>query len=207
MKNVYDVILNFNENPYDFYEWNENDDIIHVNKIPLLKVNKQILKEAWYQQVKFDKSLLMLIENKTEIFLKKEKIKYACLLTDEDSVFGFLFDDKGEVIKKSSLLIEELTEIIYISVPLKTLTFNYQLLNKNQLNFNTRDEIEKKEIILRYINNLNKKEEVDKLKYIYYECFDKKEESINKIINNIKKNINKKAIVEIIYNFVNIVSN
>ena len=33
MKYIYDIILNFNERLYEFYEWKDNDDIEYIKKI------------------------------------------------------------------------------------------------------------------------------------------------------------------------------
>jgi len=44
MNYIYDVVLNFQKEYYDFYDWNKNDNIYHMRKIPILKINsKQLL--------------------------------------------------------------------------------------------------------------------------------------------------------------------
>ena len=36
MNYIYDILINFNENLYDFYDWNLNDQIDHIRKIPVI---------------------------------------------------------------------------------------------------------------------------------------------------------------------------
>lgn len=38
MNYMYDVLLNFNDFPYDIFEWNKDDKINHIRKIPLFKL-------------------------------------------------------------------------------------------------------------------------------------------------------------------------
>ena len=40
MTYIYDVTLNFNEILYDFFEWNNTDNLIHVRKIPQRNINR-----------------------------------------------------------------------------------------------------------------------------------------------------------------------
>ena len=71
MNYIYDIILNFQEVIYDFYEWNQTDSISHIRKIPVFKVNSRDLYTIWNYNVIFDISFLEKIKNKTEIFAGK----------------------------------------------------------------------------------------------------------------------------------------
>ena len=48
MNYYYDLVLNFNETAFMFYEWNENDVIELIKKIPLFSVNNKVLKDLIY---------------------------------------------------------------------------------------------------------------------------------------------------------------
>ena len=37
MEYVYDIVLNFMDKYYDYYEWKKKDRIINIKKIPLFK--------------------------------------------------------------------------------------------------------------------------------------------------------------------------
>ena len=39
MEYIYDIVLNFNDCYYEFYEWNSKDKIINVKKIPVYRIN------------------------------------------------------------------------------------------------------------------------------------------------------------------------
>ena len=44
MNFIYDIVLNFNKDYYDFFEWNKKDNIISIKKIPLFFVKNDIFK-------------------------------------------------------------------------------------------------------------------------------------------------------------------
>ena len=75
MSYIYDILLNFNTKYYDFFEWNKNDEITHIKKIPIFKTTSEDFLKIKLNTVKFSENLLNLIENKTEIFKKKLYIK------------------------------------------------------------------------------------------------------------------------------------
>ena len=78
MTYIYDILLNFNEEYYDFFDWNKNDKILHIKKIPIYKISDKELIEILNNKIIFDKSFLEYICDKTEVFLKHEikKLKY-----------------------------------------------------------------------------------------------------------------------------------
>ena len=41
MNYIYDILLNFQNEYYDFFEWNTNDQITHIKKIPIIKVSNE----------------------------------------------------------------------------------------------------------------------------------------------------------------------
>ena len=42
MNYLYDILLNFNLRLYETYEWERNDQITHIRKIPFFKINVEI---------------------------------------------------------------------------------------------------------------------------------------------------------------------
>ena len=42
MNYIYDVLCNFQNVYYDFYDWNKTDDILRIRKIPIIKVNDEV---------------------------------------------------------------------------------------------------------------------------------------------------------------------
>lgn len=190
MKNVYDIILNFKNEAYEFYEWNKEDEINHINKIPSYKVDDKTLFEVLNYNVIIKDEFLKEIYNKTDLFSKK-KIKYSALLFNNKLVLGILIDDNGFVIKKSKLLFDEEEDVIKTGEDLPLYKLNYTIYKKKNINKNyTRYENNTIKLLNNYIDSLNSKKCYDELKYIYLECFNKKEEDINKIYLNLKEKIN-----------------
>ena len=43
MNYTYDILANFNETYYEFFEWNNKDELTHIKKLPIIKVDKNVL--------------------------------------------------------------------------------------------------------------------------------------------------------------------
>lgn len=176
MNYIYDIYLNFKKNYIEFYEWNKNDKIKHFKKISTLKISSKNLYN-------YKNNIIQIKDNK----IIKEKI---IIFSDSKDAVAILFDKNGINKMKSDLKIEDKEEIINIIETQKEKKINYKLLHKNNnIIFNTRFEIENKRKLLKKINIIFSNKELDKIKYIYMECFNKEEKNINKMINEIKKEI------------------
>ena len=115
MNYSYDVLINMNEDSlFSFYEWENYDPIELVKKIPIYRVSTKILRDFMLYDVQVTKEFLE--ENKDKTILKNSKlnktIKYACLLCDTKNAVVIEFNDNGEVISRSSLLLEDEANII-----------------------------------------------------------------------------------------------
>ena len=51
MNYIYDIVLNFQDNYYQFFEWNRKDKIKNISKIVVYRVNDQDLYNLKYNQV------------------------------------------------------------------------------------------------------------------------------------------------------------
>ena len=169
MNYVYDIYLNFNNIAYDFFEWEKNDKIIHIKKIPIFKIDTSIFKLIIYNKVKFDTLFLKKIFNKTELF-KNDKIEYALLICDENNIIGLLLNKNGICIRKSFLLIDEELEVLDEIKNLKKEKINIKVISKGKIELKTRNDIKIEKFVNKEINNIG----INKLKYIYYELFNKK---------------------------------
>lgn len=201
---IYDILLNFKDELYDFYDWNKNDNIIHIRKIPLIKIKEKDLVNIKNNNVKFDEETLNQIKDKAEIFTPKisKKIEYMTLLSDGNYVIGLQIE--GKKIKKSSLLIDEELDILEDVNNLDFMNINYKIINKGINNeLKTRKQRETEKFIKKGINKIKNDEE--KLKYLYYECFDKKEENKEKILYKMLNNINNLDVNKKIYNFLKLI--
>ena len=70
MNYIYDILLNFQKDFYDFFEWNPEDEILHIRKIPLFRVSNKDFTIFKKGNVRFESSFMSRIYNRTEKFKK-----------------------------------------------------------------------------------------------------------------------------------------
>ncbi len=170
MNYIYDIVLNFQDYYYNFYEWKNKDKIKNIYKIPIYRVSNKDILIFKNNKVKIDKN-----------FLNKIK-KNMCLISNTKITIGLLFNPSGDLIKRSSLLYDEEEEANNIAKSLKETKIIFLENKKNKYQDKLRIEIEKKETILNYLNKIT---DPIVLKYLYYVYFKKEEE--NKEIKKILK--------------------
>jgi len=196
MTYIYDILLNFNEDFYEFYEWEKNDKIYHIKKIPIFKVNTTFMEDLLTKKIEIDKNFLNIIINKTEVFDSKriKNIKYSCLLTDTYKVIGALFKD-GKIYL-SDLLLDEASDAISIANRCNLIDIEYNIIENKKINyFETRNEINLRNNLYNEITSIYNANDINKLEYIYFEYFNKNNIDINSIYQeliNSLDNINSK---------------
>ena len=173
MNYIYDIYLNLNETLYDFFDWNKNDKLIHIKKIPIIKVNEDIIKSLITNNIKINDELLAQIYNKTEIWNINTKINYCALFATNSDIIAIEFDKNGNNISKSSLSIDEELEVLEIVNKLYEKSLEYKILNKQKKIFKTRKQIKEENFISKELKNM----EESRLNYIYFECFGKREKN------------------------------
>lgn len=186
---IYDIFSNFSKELYSFYEWNKKDNIIHIRKIPLFKINSNLMLELFVDIVKIDYSLLSIIKNKTECFDKNgiSTLEYACIFTDSKECLILVFDEKGKVKNKSRLLIKDELEIIEVSFSLKELILDYNVVKKEaKFKVLTRKEENIIDSIKKQIDVINKENNEQINAYVYYEWFLESGNNIDDLIKSIE---------------------
>lgn len=191
MNYIYDISLNFNEFPYDFYEWNNLDIIDNIKRIPIFKINNQAYIDLKENKIKINEFFLNQIKYKTEKYKngKSKKIKYAALFSNGKEAVAIKFTKEGLNKEKSLLFIDEKEEIIHIIKKRKETKIKYNLLEKKEITFKTRYEMENEIILINELNKTYKDKNYEKINYIHLECFGKEEKNINKAFLKIKKEI------------------
>lgn len=187
MNYIYDILLNFQEKLYDFYDWNMGDDIKHIRRIPLFKISSDDLISFKENKFVVDKSLLNKIYNKGETFENRKiaKLDYACLFCDGFETIGICFAENGESILKTKLLIDEDSEVLDVCSHLDEETINYNIIGEDKPNYlQTREEMHKKEYIIKELEKLFYISDTTKIKYLYYDCFNKNESSMDTMLEN-----------------------
>lgn len=189
MNYYYDIVLNFLEDNFFFYEWEDTDNIEYIKKIPLFQVRKEVFNDFFSNKVIVEKSFLDSIENKT---IKKDgKLLYACLIANKNNVYAYEFNESGEVISRSALVLcDELSILEYLyTIPLKEI--DYKIIESININKDIRFSSKIKLFINTEIEKLYNDNNIDKLKFLYLEWFYKKEDNKDIIYKNMKNKLNK----------------
>lgn len=205
MNYAYDIILNFQKEYYDFFEWNSNDETINIKKIPLFRIPNNDYKLFKYGIIKINKNFMYEIFKKSEKLKKKKttNLNYIFLISNTKEAIAVKLNKNGINTYKSSLLIEEEDDVCNIASTLNISKIEYKIIsNSITYNYQTRKQKEINKIVNEKLKKLYKNGEKDKLKYLYLECFNKLEININKIYCILKNEIKNHTKNEnIIYNF------
>lgn len=177
MKYVYDIALNFYHDYYDFYEWNKDDKIINIKKIPLYRVSNKD-----YLSIKYN-----------DVIIKNNLIN-MCLITNTLEVMGIILKE-GKVIKKSSLLFEEEDEILDSIEDMKITKINFKKNKYKKRFIISRNKKEKKKYIDLFFKRIDKNNDEYLLRYIYYDLFNKID-NIDNIYNTLLQDCN----IDLLYN-------
>lgn len=197
MNYIYDIVLNFNSNYYEFYEWNKNDNIINIRKIPTFKVDNQTYYDFKFNDITVKNDFLKLIEDETSIYLGNTN-KYMCIITNSKEAIGIMFNKNGLIIKKSSLIIDEENEVLELAYDIENTRIDYQVNRVcKKMRLVSRSEGEKKKKIINNLNHLFKINNYELIRYIYYDAFLKDEKDVNKIYDELINVINKNETIYI----------
>ena len=197
MNYIYDIVLNFNSNYYEFYEWNKNDNIINIRKIPTFKVDNQTYYDFKFNDITVKNDFLKLIEDETSIYLGNTN-KYMCIITNSKEAIGVMFNKNGLIIKKSSLIIDEENEVLELAYDIENTKIDYQVNRVcKKMRLISRSEGEKKKKIINNLNHLFKINNYELIRYIYYDAFLKEEKDVNKIYDELINVINKNETIYI----------
>lgn len=200
MINVYDIVLNLldSKRVYESFEWSNKDNIEHIKKMPIFKVDSNTLDDFIYHTVSINKIFLEEIYQKSEVYAgdKTTVIDYGCLFTDDYKVIAIEFNKEGKALFKSFLLLDEEEEILDISNELERKIIPYKILKKHKkIDFLTREEEFRKNYLLRELKYAYRKEMYEKINYLYEEIYPKDTKDIKEkykiLINDIENNYSK----------------
>ncbi len=188
MNYYYDIILNWSElRAYEFYEWNDTDYLELFKKIPLFKIKHKCLVDLLMLEVKVDKEFLEQIKDKSLISGKNiiNKVEYASLFTDGKNVLALEFNNEGQAISRSKLLIDDELNVLDSIYNLKEYNLTYEVVAPITFDLTLRQEKEAKKLIALEIDSLYEQQDLAKLKYLYYEYKHEKIDDINVIRKNL----------------------
>ncbi len=174
MNYIYDIFLNYNNFAYEIFEWDKEDQICHIRKIPFIVVSSLDLYNLINKKIIINNVFLNKIYRKTEVFNKKDTycLDYSFLATDKNEVVAFKLNKNGLIKEYSKLLIEEEEEVLSYSDSLSIQVIDYKIIsNKTLEHFKTRNENKIKKFIYRELKLIQN--DFDKLNFLYLECFGK----------------------------------
>ena len=188
---IQDIILNLNKDFIEFFEWNNNDYLTHIRKIPIFKIDSNDLFKIKTNNIIDNKKFLESIKYKCSTF-SKLKYDYLFLVCTEEKVLAISSNSSGEIKLISDLLIEEEDDILDDFSKYPFINLSIIVKNETKYNFLTRKENDKINYVLNCLEN------IDPNLYDYL-CFELDINSINKdfILNNYNK----------MYNFFNLIQN
>ena len=172
MDYIYVIVLNFQNDYYDFYEWQPTDKIINVKRIPIYKIDTQDYLNIKYHNVTIDRDIL-------------PKTNKLFLLTNGIEVMGILIDNNGKVIKKSGLLFDENDDILADSELIKAIDIKYTINKKNNITYISRLKKEKIKYLKAYFKKIDKIKDEYFLKYLYYDIYNDDEKDIDTVYDNL----------------------
>ena len=175
MDYIYDIVLNFQKDYYDFYEWKSTDKVINVKKIPVYKINNEDYLILKYHEVTLDKKTFPI-----------KQIKML-LVTNGIEVMGLLLNGEGKIIKRSSLLLDEADEVLEEQENIKELKLKYNKNIPRKHESINRLVAEKTKFLEKYFYNVDIKKDEYVLKYIYYDIFNKEENNIDCVYKELKQ--------------------
>ena len=192
---IYDILLNFCDSNlvYDFYEWNNSDNIENIKRIKLIHVDSNLLYDMYTCSGRVDRDFLIKIFKTCEVYDSKrvKVIDYSILISDGSVVIAFEFDKDGNIIYKSRLLIDEEDEIATLASNLELYNLSFKKNKKILYNrFFTRDQLFIRKYLLKEIEDSYSKKDYLKLKYLYQEYFDKECSSNKKIFDSLVDSLN-----------------
>ena len=191
MNYVYDILSNFNQELYDFYDWDKNDNFTHLRKVPSFRVSKEVLVDLMFKKVKIKGNLLKLIKDKTQVFTKEgvDVIEYCFIVSDSVNALGVILDEDGIIYKRSKFLVSEELEI---NKCLKTSKIYNVEYSKTHYSNMTRNEEKVTNLILNELELIM--DSTDKIDYLYYEWFNtnKGKNKYKKLVSSIKSSYTSK---------------
>ncbi len=170
MDYYYDILLNFQDVYCMFYEWDENDYLEYIKKIPLYHVDSKTFNDFYLNKVKVSLEFLKEILNKTKL-KQNNSLKYACIISDGKNSLGVEFNDEGILQYKSSLILDDELNINEFMFNISISNITYEVLSKDVSSKYTRQEEKVKNLIRVEIKDIYAKKNYSKLKYIYLEWF------------------------------------
>ena len=187
MNFYYDIVVNFQENNYMFYEWAESDVLEYIKRVPIFQVTTKVLRDLINNNIEVDKEFLDSIYNKTK--LKKGFLEYVSLFVSKNGAIVLEFASDGKVIARSGLQINDECNVMEVIYTLPIFRLEYKVLNRLELNKDLRLESTVKDFINLEINTLYKNKEWEKIVFLYNEWFLKSNPNVGEMVQEMQNRL------------------
>ena len=190
MHYYYDVLANFDECYLEFYEWEKNDPITMIKKVPFIRISNKDMMDFLTYKIKIKNSWLEKYMGKTTLKNRKEKPLIILFSSTKTSIL-LEFDENGKSIYYSKLLIEDENNCNEYAYSMKETPVSYEKLDKLEIRKDFRKAIEEKKVLKTELKMLEEENNLEKCQFIYYEWFGSLENDLNKMIKDCKKELEK----------------
>lgn len=187
MNFYYDIVVNFQENNYMFYEWAESDVLEYIKRVPIFQVTTKVLRDLINNNIEVDKEFLDSIYNKTK--LKKGFLEYVSLFVSKNGAIVLEFASDGKVIARSGLQVNDECNVMEVIYTLPIFRLEYKVLNRLELNKDLRLESTVKDFINLEINTLYKNKEWEKIVFLYNEWFLKSNPNVGEMVQEMQNRL------------------
>ncbi|HIS12320.1 MAG TPA: hypothetical protein IAB40_04330 [Candidatus Onthocola stercoravium] len=187
MNFYYDIVVNFQENNYMFYEWAESDVLEYIKRVPIFQVTTKVLRDLINNNIEVDKEFLDSIYNKTK--LKKGFLEYVSLFVSKNGAIVLEFASDGKVIARSGLQVNDECNVMEVIYTLPIFRLEYKVLNRLELNKDLRLESTIKDFINLEINTLYKNKEWEKIVFLYNEWFLKSDPNVGEMVQEMQNRL------------------
>lgn len=186
---IYDILLNFNKDLIEFFEWEDTDNIKYVKKIVVFKTSSKVINDVIYNEVVFDSNFTRTIP-KYEMNGMKDAGS-LCILTDGLMAIGLLIKNNKPILI-SRLLLDEEYEVLELVNNLDNTIINYKIMNPKtkEIGFLTRKERKIKNKLSLEIDKLYEIDKNEKLIYLYYEFTNCESGNVDYIYKYLKDSLN-----------------
>ena len=194
MNYFYDVLININDDKvFSFYEWDNCDPIELIKKIPLYRVNTNTLEDFYLYNIKVNINFINNLLDKTIIKNNKlnKTIKYSCILCDTKNTLVIEFDDDGNLIGRSNLLLDDDAKVLEFIYNYQETKIEYERKTKRVDMLSLRHEDMIKKVINLELYTMLENNNESKLKYLFNEWFGYEENNIDNVVEKIKKELRK----------------
>ena len=196
MHYYYDLLVNLDEIPWEFYEWDKKDTILSVKKIPMIRIKEQDFLKIYCYEGQIEEEWLKTYQKKT---FMKGNIKTATMLLLSSTKNSLVIElsDTGQIIARSKLLIEDENNCNELATSLKEIEIPFKKTKKILQRKEFRQALEEKRLIKVELNSIKQNENISKCSYLYYEWFGKLENDLDKMIEICLKELKKDYSIQV----------